>query len=186
MICWKLIIRHSFRSNTMASGFMVQVYYVEGLTMGKERFVWNDRLIFTDAGAEHGNIAEVRVFIDKEIHEISEFTSDSETTAESMHLVTIFLACFHLVNENTGIMLVEDEAFGYSVNSFEDFKTGSSGMAKDWSDGDWSIIPEKYTLNYLTNTVPLFEKVIKNMNFKQKNQKKPACHHFALLPEDCK
>ena len=49
MICWKLIISHSFRSNTMASGFIVQVYYVEGLHMGKGRFDWNDKLIFTDA-----------------------------------------------------------------------------------------------------------------------------------------
>ena len=152
-----------------AARFMVKVYFVKGLNMGTERFVWNDKLIIADAGSEYGNVAEIRFFNDKKISEISKFTFDSDTDAEIMCLMTIFLACFRLVNENIDLELTEELISSYTVNSFEDFKTSSSGLTKEWSDTDFPKIPEKYCREALTNTVPLFEKIIKNIDFKQKD-----------------
>ena len=160
----------------------VQLWYIDGLNMGKEKFVWNDKLMFTSVGAEGGNVAEVRILIDKPVLEIDKKSSlESGIELEGTLLLTIFLACFRLVNKNLDLVLNQKETYSYSVTDVEDFKSNLQITMLHRVDSDLPQHPIEDCKKYLTNTIPLFEKVIKNIDFKQNKSKNPLAISLPLF-----
>ena len=153
--------------------FHVRTYYVNGLNIGKTSFIWNDKLLFRDGGSEYGNIAEVHIFIDRPIPEVNNKFDELHSVREGNLIIGIFLACFRLVNKNLELILDQSDISSYSVYDIEDFKSGNYITIHNNTEVDLPKHPEENCKKYLTDTIPLFEKVIKKIDLKQKQQKNP-------------
>lgn len=156
---------------TSSPKFHVQVYNVEGLNMGKEKYFWNDKLMFKDAGTEHGNIAEVHIFIDRLSPEMDLPSFESGIDVEGLYLINIFLSCFRLVNGHRYLVLDETEVEEYSAYDIEDFKSDLRTTTHNRSETNLPKYPEEDDERDLTNTIPLFEKVIRNIDVNEKEPK---------------
>lgn len=109
--------------------FHALTFYVEGINMGDERFVWNDKLMFLDAGTQSGNVAEAHVLIDRPIAIHDEDTKKyvkqhTQDTREGKHFLSIFLACYKLSVEKIRYpRLNHTMSGGHPIKNIEDFKT---------------------------------------------------------------
>jgi len=149
--------------------------------MGKEKFVWNDKLMVTAAGIEGGNVAEIRIFIDRPFPEINKSSFDSGIDIEGIILLNVFLSCFRLINNHLDLILNQRESSGYSVTDVEDFKLNLQATMLHRVDSDLPKHSVEDCKKYLKNTIPLFEKIVKNIEFKQNKSKNPLAISLSLF-----
>jgi len=50
--------------------YHARTFYIEGLDLGEERFVWNNKLMIMDGGTKNGNIAVAHVLLERSISDI--------------------------------------------------------------------------------------------------------------------
>jgi len=157
--------------------YHARTFYVEGIDMGKERFVWNDKLMFMDARTKNGNIAEVHIFLERPIPNLKKETREGlnqyyKDDMECMHLLSIFLACFKLSNNKPNYPKINRSMHGgHPLKSKEDFKNHPQNR-NPFLNTMRSKEPVKDNIRDLKNSIPLFEKVLKNVKF-EKQQKNP-------------
>ena len=157
---------------TSKRGLHAITFYVEGLNLKNEKFVWNDKMIFKDGKTELGNVAEVHVLIKKPFPKSlsgKDLKKDEENWKEALLIVGIFLGCFKLVNPSADIKWNLSEMEAYSVESIKSFKTMDSTETL-WSPmhSEYPTPPVKLCLNNLQKTVPLFEKVMQSKHMRKK------------------
>lgn len=150
-----------------------RTYYVEGLNLEDERFIWNDKLMFIDAGTESGNIAEAHILFD---HPIVNDFEDREKylkqhfhdQKEGKHILSIFLACYKLSIERMYYPRINHVmSGGHPIKNIEDFRTYKRNN-NPFVNCEWKKEPVEDNIRDLKLTIPLFEAVIKHINFNQK------------------
>ncbi len=164
--------------------FHAKMFYIKGLHLEDERFVWNNKLLLISSGETSSNIAEAHIFFDKPVPEfgkgIDSRSNESKDFVECVHFLSIFLACFRLVNDHPELELDSSQSMEYPVKTIEDFISGESNVSFE----DVSDLPE-YLVDqckkFLESTIPLFDKVMKNMVFKQRNAKNPLSISLPLF-----
>ena len=162
--------------------FHAKVFYIKGLHLGEERFVWNDKLLLISSGERSSNIAEAHILFDTPIPEFEQEDEQKQEKdyKESVHFLSIFLACFRLVNNHPELELDSSKSEEHPIKSIEDFKTDISCM--DFEDiSELAEYPAEDCKEFLENTAPLFDKVMKNMVFKQRNAKNPLSISLPLF-----
>jgi hypothetical protein len=150
-----------------------RTFYVEGINLGDERFIWNDKLMFMDAGTKSGNVAEVHVLINRPImksDEISRNYLDQHhiDTKEGKHILSIFLACYRLSIERMHYPKINDSmSGGHPIKNIEDFRTYKRNN-NPFVNCKLEAESIEDNIRDLKNTIPLFEKVMKHIQFNQK------------------
>ena len=162
--------------------FHAKVFYIKGLHLGDERFVWNDKLLLISSGQRSSNIAEAHILFDTPILEFGQRDDHKQEKdhIESVHFLSIFLACFRLANDNPELELDGSQSMEHPVKSIEDFKIEESYV--DFEDvTELAEYPVEQCKKFLENTAPLFDKVMRNMVFKQRNAKNPLSISLPLF-----
>ena len=139
--------------------FHALIYHVKGLNMGTEKFIWNDKLLFTDAGAEDGNIAEARVLIDRPMPEVSDDHGHFNSEREGILILSLFLACFRIINKNLDLTISRPIFSGHSVYDMEDFKKNDEPILFNDLYTDLPKHPEEYCKKYLLDTIHYLKKL---------------------------
>ena len=170
--------------NTMEDygSFHAKAFYIKGLHLGDERFMWNDKLLLISSGERSSNIAEAHILFDTPIPEFGQEDErkQEKDCKESVHLLSIFLACFRMVNNHPELELDSYQSEEHPLKSIEDFRTDVSCM--DFEDiSELAEYPAEDCKKFLENTAPLFDKVMKNMVFKQRNAKNPLSISLPLF-----
>lgn len=155
-----------------------RTFYVECINLGDERFIWNDKLMFIDAGTKSGNVAEAHVLIDRPIVQSDGFTrnyldSHHVDTREGKHVLSIFLACYRLSNERMHYPKINDSTSGgHPIKNIEDFRTYRRNN-NPFVNCKLEAESVEDNMRDLKNTIPLFEKVMKHIQFNQKKTNNP-------------
>lgn len=163
--------------------YHVKVFYIKGLHLENERFVWNDKLMLISSGKNSSNIAEAHVFFDTPLPEFGKKIDDQKQEKdyiESVHFLSIFLACFRLVNDRPELELDSSQSMEHPVKTVEDFKSEESYVSFE-DVSELAEYPVDQCKKFLENTSPLFDKVMKNMVFKQRNAKNPLSISLPLF-----
>ncbi|MCV0401652.1 MAG: hypothetical protein K5777_06720 [Nitrosopumilus sp.] len=158
--------------------YHARTFYINGLNLGEERFIWDDKLMIMDGGNKEGNIAVAHILFEQPMPEMGTNTEDyvdaeSRLSAKGIHLVSVFLACFKLSNSMSYYPRINRSMHGgHPLKSIEDFK--SYGHKNNpFLNTDMPKESVENNLKFLENTIPLFDKVMKNIDFEQKRQKNP-------------
>ena len=162
--------------------FHAKVFYIKGLHLGNERFVWNGKLLLISSGERSSNIAEAHILFDTPMPEFGQRDERKQEKdhIESVHFLSIFLACFRLVNDHSELELDSSQSMEHPVKSIEEFKTEESYV--DFEDiSELAEYPVEQCKKFLENTALLFDKVMKNMVFKQRNAKNPLSISLPLF-----
>ena len=157
--------------------FHIITYHIKGLNIGKEPFVWNNKLLIKDAGDEYGNIAEARIFMDKPIPDLE----DDSSEREGMLLISVFLACFKLVNSNLDVILEKTDFSSHSAYEIEELWSEYPYIKFISPYYDSPKHPENNCKKYLKDTIPLFEKIVQKIDYTQKNKKNPLSISLPLF-----
>lgn len=149
------------------------MFYVEGINMGDERFIWNDKLMLMDANTESGNVAEAHILINRPIMKNDGMTGHYRDqhnidTKEGKHILSIFLACYRLSVERMHYPKInESVSGGHPIKDIDHFRTypqNNNPFINCKIKGE-SVEDD---IRDLKNTIPLFEEVMRNIQINQK------------------
>lgn len=150
-------------------------------------FNYKNKILFAHPKGADENIANAFVVLDRPLSpsrgganwlpENLQHTTDNE---ESLELVGVFLACFHLINNKTMPIIAFDSPSGFSLKTpdevIEHAKMGGGYHNEIRSRQQKMTVKE--TCDSLEKTIPLFEKVY---NIMEKSKKKANRLVVALL-----
>ena len=158
--------------------YQTTIHYVEGLDLGKERIIWNDKMMFMDAGTKNGNIAQVNTLIKHPMrkmgYDVWDFIEKSgQDTFEAYQILNIFLACYKLSHDKIFYpSIIPTRSYKYPIKNVEDFKTYNPTHTPLFTTR-FPREPVEDNVQALKKTIPLFEKVLKNIQFNKKRKNNP-------------
>ena len=162
---------------------------IDGLNLGDKIFNYKNKLFFSHSKTHAENISSAFVLIDRPLSigeggqawESEENRQRAKDAEDALNMISIFLACYNLVNEFHTLKIVFDSPSGFTINREEEIMLWvKSGGPSHLLESHKPKLSEAKTINSLNRTIPFFEKVgtIQSRSKKELNALQTALINF--------